>query len=486
MANLTNSDRLFSGRKGLSEWMLKFLKTNDSELMSVIGRRRVGKTFLVKSVYKDHLVFSITGIKDASKSDQLENFANVLSELYGIAGKIERPRTWIQAFEELKTYLKKKKAKKKVIFFDEFPWLSSPRSGFFQAFDHFWNSWAVDQNIIVVICGSAATWMIKNIVNAKGGLHNRVTRRINLQPFTLAETEQFFKDRKMILPRYEILKLYMAFGGIPYYLKEIERGESAIQAIDRICFGRSAPLKNEFQNLYQALFTNYGDHVKVIRALASKRSGLNRNQLLEITGLQSGGAFSLVLRELEESAFISKYEPFDKVERGTIFRLTDFFSYFYLSFMENKSNAKGTWIKKGFSQSVNSWNGYTFENVCFLHSNSIKEALGISGIHSEESSYAAQSKAGLPGTQIDLLIDRADNAINLCEAKFYNADFIITKTEAEKLRNRKALFQEHTKTRKQVILTMITAFGIAQNMYTHSVDKALTMDSLFLEEAFER
>lgn len=337
------------------------LISKESELVAVLGRRRVGKTFLIKQVYEKEMLFKITGIEDATTAEQLENFADSLKESYGIKGEIKTPTNWSEAFRNLKQFIEERKTNvKKVIFFDELPWLASSRSGFIQAFDHFWNSWAVDKKIVVVICGSAATWMITNIVDNKGGLHNRITKKIHLEPFTLVEVEKYFKSRSITLPRYEIVSIYMALGGIPYYLKEIGRGDTAAKAIDRICFGKKAPLHGEFNKLYKSLFTNYTDHIKVVKALAKKHKGLSRNEILSLTKLPSGGAFSMILRELEESSFITSYMPFDKKERDKLYRLTDEYSSFYIDFIENSNAEAGMWLKKYDSPTVRIWSGFAF------------------------------------------------------------------------------------------------------------------------------
>lgn len=471
---------MVSGRQYEIERLNNILKDTESNLLAVFGRRRVGKTYLIREVYKKNLVFSITGLKDATKSQQLKNFTIEINEAYGKQAKISPPKDWQDAFNIIKEYAETiKHRRKKVLFFDEFPWLASPRSGFIQAFDHFWNTWAVQQNIIVVICGSAASWMIKNIINNKGGLHNRVTAKINLQPFSLKETQQYFKDRNITLPLYEIVSIYMALGGIPYYLRNIQKGESAIQAVDRICFGKEAILYDEFKNLYEALFSNYESHVEVIKVLAKKRIGMTRLQILDKTKQQSGGTFTLILKELEESSFISSYQPFGKKERDTLYRLTDEYSLFYLSFIQNKRSLKGAWLKLALSQLGKSWSGYTFESICYKHINSIKKSLGIDGIYTEESSIMHKKNDDSPGFQIDLLIDRADNTINICEAKYYNTEYLLTAKEAEHIRIKKKLFETVSKTKKQVVTTLITTYGLVENKHSHSIDKLLTIESLF-------
>ncbi|HMP28320.1 MAG TPA: ATP-binding protein [Saprospiraceae bacterium] len=456
------------------------LKTNESELVAVIGRRRVGKTFLVKKTYEKQMIFKLTGIQDASKKEQLENFSIALSEAYQSNVELKQPKSWLTAFNMLKTFINNKTTKtKKVIFLDELPWLASSRSGFLQAFDHFWNSWAVDQNIIVVISGSAATWMITNVLEHKGGLHNRVTKTIKLYPFTLSEVEEYFKSKNINLPRYDILSIYMAIGGIPYYIKEVVRADSAVSAINRICFGKNAHLFGEFDKLYKSLFTNYQDHIAVIRALAKKHKGLTRNEILKETKLSTGGAFTLVLRELEESSFIESYRPYGKKERDTLYRIYDEFSLFFIDFIERNKNNDEFWIKNSNVTSVKTWSGYSFESVCIKHIKPIIKALGISGISTEQFSFYKPKSEHGEGFQIDMLIDRLDNAINICEMKYYNTEIILNADTSKMIRLRKANFIAATKTKKQVMTTLITTYGLVQNLHSSVIDQCITMDVLF-------
>lgn len=481
MATLNTINSQISCRDKEMATLHSLLQTNESELVAVLGRRRVGKTFLIRKSFEKELIFSLTGIRDASKAEQLENFSGALTDAYGMKIGLKRPQSWTEAFNQLKDFISSHKQKaKKVIFLDELPWLASPRSGFLQAFDHFWNSWAVNQHVVVVICGSAATWMITEVINSKGGLHNRITKKLHLEPFTLIQTEKYFKEKGITLPRLDIITIYMAIGGIPFYLREIQRGDTASMAIDRLCFGKGASLLGEFENLYRALFTNYKYHIEVIRALATKWKGLTRNEILQKTSISTGGGFSLILRELEESSFIASYKPFGKKERETLYRLTDEYSLFYLTFIENAKSGQGSWMKKAGTPQVKTWCGYAFESICFKHIGAIKEALGIAGIYTEESSFIKQKDDETPGFQIDMLIDRADNAINICEAKFYHSEYVLTAVEAEKMRKKRAYFQASTGTSRQLINTLITTYGLISNQHSSTVEKVLTMDSLFL------
>jgi AAA+ ATPase superfamily predicted ATPase len=472
------------GRETERKILQEALASTQAELVAVYGRRRVGKTFLIRAVYEEQIAFELSGIHEAKLSVQLENFSLSLQRASGSQIPIAVPRNWLQAFAILQQYLSEKPRKKKaVVFFDEFPWLHSQRSGFLAAFEHFWNSWASRQaDLVVVICGSAASWMIENIVNNKGGLHNRITRQIRLLPFNLAETAAYLKSRGINLDQYQILQLYMAMGGIPQYLKGIQAGESAAQNLDRLCFVKDGPLKTEFRNLYRSLFENPQHHEAVVRALARKKQGLTRNEIIEECGLSSGGTATNIMAELEESGFITQYIPFQKTTKDSIYKLTDEYSLFYLKFIEgSRSTGSGTWLRLSTGASYLSWSGFAFEAICQKHVVQIKRALGIEGVLTETSvwRYLPKEKEE-QGVQIDLLIDRQDLCINICEMKFSTSTFTIDKRYAQELVTKMQVFREVTKTKKTLFLTMITTYGVKRNdYYIGHVQNELSIDALF-------
>ena len=469
-----------TGRKEEKKMLLQAIKSANPELIAIYGRRRVGKTFLVRNTYKSKLNFEIAGIQNGTLKEQLQNFNYRLSEYSNSRATTPPPTNWIEAFHRLSKYLSRKKVKKHVIFIDELPWIATPRSGFLKAFDNFWNSWASKKKIVVVICGSAASWMIKKVIHNKGGLHNRVTQVINLHPFTLRETESYFNKKKIALNRYQILQIYMAIGGIPLYLDKIEGGKSAAQNIDRLCFSNNGFLRDEFTKLYSSLFTNPESHIKIIRAISSKWKGLTRDEIIRQSKLSDGGSINRILDELVYSGFISNYLPFDKKKKDKLYRLTDEYSLFYLKFIENSPSSKNTWIKLSQSQKWKAWSGYSFESICIKHGELIKEALGIQAVYTEFSSFLIKGNKTKQGVQIDLVIDRNDNSINICEMKFYSGKYSITKKYAADLRQKQVRFQEKTKTNKQIFLTMISSFGIEQNKNSVGlIDHDLTIDILF-------
>ncbi len=459
------------------------LTSKRSELVVVYGRRRVGKTFLIKKVLGKHLDFEMTGIQEGNMDDQLENFGDKLSD-FGYNGMpIARPTSWKSAFSMLKQYLiAKKSKKKKVIFLDELPWIATRRSKFLGMLGHFWNDWAAYNNVLLVVCGSAASWMINKVLNNKGSLHNRVTQYIPLQPFNLSETATFLKAKKIKANHYQIIQLYMALGGIPYYLEMLRPSQSIPQNIDRLCFDSLGFLRNEFDRIYISLFDKAENHIAVVKALASKWKGLSRNEIAKLSGLQNGGSLTRILGELEKSAFIKTWLPYGNKKKGTLYRLTDNFSLFYLKLMikRNLSNQKGIFLKLFTKPEYQVWSGYAFENICLIHQRQIAKSLGIEYIIHEFSSFLFLGNEDYSGIQIDLLVDRADDIINLCEIKFSNSEFRLTSSYKNLLQDRLSTFAAVTGTRKSVLTTLVTTYGLKQaEEHLDTIQNVVTINELF-------
>lgn len=471
--------RIIGRKKELN--LLDSLKSKESPVfLAVYGRRRIGKTFLIRQGFDNQFDFYLTGMSNVSLSQQLANFHAALLKYNPQANDNEPAHDWFTAFQQLSSLLESRGKQKKVIFLDELPWLDTPQSNFVSALEHFWNSWASARNdVILIVCGSAAGWMINNLINNKGGLHNRVTDHIKLEPFTLNECEEFLKYKSANFDKYQIVQLYMVLGGVPFYLEKIDPKQSAAQNINRLCFEKSGALRTEFDNLYTSIFDNAGKHIAIIESLSKRARGLTRGELIKDTKLTTGGSITKILLELEQSNFIQKYVSFGKKEKNSLYQLTDFYSLFYLKFIKKASILdENSWINGLDSPEQRAWSGYAFEQVCLAHIKEIKHALGISGVQTMTSSWIGSSTGG--GVQIDLVIDRRDHVINICEMKFSINNFKIDKKYAEELRNKIGVFKEETKTRKAIFLTMITTFGLNKNDYSSSlVQNDLTMDVLF-------
>jgi uncharacterized protein len=460
------------GRKKEIERIKHLLYSNRSEFLAVTGRRRVGKTYLVDNILKEHYCFSITGIQNGNLTAQLINFGVKLMEYDGsLEPKI--PKNWQQAFLLLKTHLKTlDRGQKHVIFIDELPWIATPKSNFIQMLAHFWNDFlSKEPHFLLVICGSATSWISHKIVNDSGGLHNRITENIHLYPFTLAETQAFLQHKGFQFTQQEVAKIYMTLGGVPFYLENLRQGESFAASIERICFLPYGILYNEYSNLFQALFSNPEVHISILSALSSRQYGMSHSEIMQFMGLkQPTGSYQRAIEDLLVSDFIIETTAFGKKKRGSIYRLVDEFTIFYHRFMKpNRKYTQGLWQQLAETQVYKIWTGYAFETLCHKHIDAIKHSLGIASVYTEIFSLSVPTSDATEGFQIDLLIDRKDNCINLCEIKFYSAPFSITKEEYEKMLALRQRFIDHTGTKKQVFVTYITNHGVAPNAYAREI-----------------
>lgn len=467
------------GRKKELKQLQAYLTSRKSEFVAVYGRRRVGKTFLIRKAYQNNFAFQLTGLANVAMKHQLGQFHAALSQYSAKAKLTWQPSPasdWFVAFRQLADFIElQNETGKKVIFLDELPWLDTHNSKFLSGLEHFWNSWAsVREDIVLIVCGSAAAWMLNHLIKNRSGLHNRLTGRIRLLPFTLAETEAFLQEKKAVYNRYQTLLLYMVFGGIPFYLDFIKSEKSAAQNINDLCFQVDAPFRLEYENLYASLFSKHERHLSIIEALAKKGKGLTRKEIIKLTKLSDGGGLTRILKELEESNFIRKYKTFGKRKQGYLYQLVDLYSLFYLRFIKKTDeDEENFWLTVLDTSVFFAWGGYAFEMVCLHHLPQIKKALGISGVQTSVSTWQSST------AQIDLVIDRKDQVINICEMKFSNHAFRIDKKYADNLRNKLGSFKETTGTRKALFLTFITTYGLQQNKYSGMVRNDLEMEILF-------
>jgi uncharacterized protein len=468
------------GREEEIDIINRLCRSNKSELLAVTGRRRVGKTYLITESLKDNIVFEFTGSKNGTTSAQLKKFNLALKKHFPQQDQRAKVKDWIDAFDKLSTMIASipvKKSKQRVLFFDEFPWIATNKSNFLSEFEYWWNGFAVKEKVMVVISGSAASWLIEHVVNNKDGLYNRLSHHIMLQPFSLYETKKFLLSKGIKLESYDIAQLYMTTGGIPHYLNAFQKGQAVIQTINSLCFRKSGLLYNEFKNLYASLFAQPENYLAVVKALSSKWKGMTRQEIIKATSIADGGTLSTVLDALEECSFIIRIQPYGSKTREVVYRIVDEFTIFYYSFMaQAKAYSAGEFRSDAKYQS---WLGYAFENLCIRHQHAIAYILGISGVQRNVCSFIEKGSAQKKGFQIDMLIDRNDNCINLFELKFVNSKLEIDKKIAEQLNMRKAHFIKNAGPQKNVFSTVITTFGIKSNSYAlQCVDNEIKLEQM--------
>lgn len=484
------TEKKIIGREYEIKILKELLESNEAEFLAIYGRRRVGKTHLIREFFSGKgEYFEITGQKDGKMQDQLENFIVKFSEQFHKGFTLQTPKNWKEAFGLVNKQAQLIPKNKKFIFFiDELPWLASRKSNLLQALDYYWNSyWSKNEKFILVTCGSAASWMIDHLINAKGGLYNRLTKSILLKPYNLKETKEFLKSRGLNFNNHQVLELFMVFGGIPHYLKQAVKGKSSSQIVDDVCFNEQGLLYDEFDRLFESLFEHHEIHEKIVKAIADQHQGISRDQLIEKTKLSSGGTLNKRLKELEASNFISSYVPLGKKRKDHYYRISDEYTLFYLKWVE-KHTYRGVKIVKNYwknqvkSPKVNSWKGYAFENVCLSHVEQIRLALDLSNIHCDIGSWRYLPPRGSKekGAQIDLIFDRKDDVITLCEIKYSDHLLTVDKEISKQLADKVNVFEKHFASNKQIFVAMITTKGIKQTIWSNEiVQNEVVLDDLF-------
>lgn len=471
------------GRKCEIQELKDLYNSGKPEFVAVYGRRRIGKTYLVRELFNDKFAFYHTGLSPAElgsgalKAQQLQSFHSSLVR-YGDTHSI-MPDNWLEAFDRLIHLLEQKKEPRLVVFIDELPWMDTERSGFVTALEHFWNGWAAgNPRVMLIACGSSTSWINDQLINNHGGLYGRLTSEIKLSPFTLAECEEYFKYAGLVIDRYDQLQCYMVFGGIPFYLSLLKRGQSIAQNIDRLFFSPTGQLREEFDRLFASVFTNVEDCKSVVSLLSTKRSGFTRKEIAEKTGLPYGGGLTTTLRTLIVSDFVSTYVNYNHSNRHTYYRLSDLFCLFYLNFLDKHRSSNATfWQNNMVSPALNAWRGFSFETVAFGHVPQIKQALNIGAVQTEVSPW--HSDKAKDGAQIDMVIERADRVLNLCEMIFCADDYKVEAADDKNLRHKVAVFAEETQTRYSLHLTLVTTYGLASSPYQGRFQNVITMDDLF-------
>lgn len=482
------------GRVREQNLLKDLISSKKSEFIAVYGRRRVGKTYLIKNFASSLpcVFFHVTGLQNGTSKEQQEEFSKQIGVTFYKGASMAQRDRWRDAFEDLTKAIEDvPKDTTVVLFFDEFPWMSTPRSRLLTALELYWNRyWVFDKRIKLIICGSATSWIIEKIINNKGGLHNRVTRTIHLKPFSLYETESFLKEHQVHSEKRQILDLYTVLGGVPLYWSYVRKGLSAHQCIDELCFQSNGPLVKEFDRLFQSLFEDPKPYMDLIRVLAKHHYGVGQAELIAKAKISDGGTAVRRLHQLEEAGFITSLVPYGHKDKGIYYIIDDEYSLFYLRWVEpnlktvsKKEINEGFWLSQSSQPGWKSWAGYAFESICYKHIDQIRRSLKIDpGARVGTWRYSPRTKDGEDGAQIDLLFDRMDGVITVCEIKSSDSPFAIDKSYAQQLVKKVDIFKKQTRTKKQIFIAMITTRGLKQTMYSEElISDQVTLEDLFKE-----
>lgn len=468
------------GRNAEIELLNKILHDDKSHFVAVYGRRRIGKTYLIRETFNDRFTFQHSGLSEGSMKEQLFAFDSSLKDA-GLNIK-RKSKNWLEAFDKLKEIIRNSNEKRKIVFIDELSWMDTPKSDLMVALENFWNGFAsARKDIVLIVCASATSWMLSKVVHNKGGLYNRLTQQIHLQAFCLRECEEYIKSEGLALNREQILQYYMIFGGVPYYWGFIKKGLSLAQNIDHTLFDRDAPLRDEFKYMYASVFKNPETYIRIIETLGTKKVGLTREELITLTGLSNSGDLTGKLEELESCGFIRKYYAFGMKKKNAVYQLMDCFTLFHFKFLKDEPTDEHFWTNQINTPAVNTWMGFAFERVCMHHVAQIKNKLGISGVLTEVNSWycKADPDHGVFGSQIDMLITRKDQVINLCEMKYSGSEYTITEKADKSIRNKMNDLQVLTNTKYAIYPTLITTYGLVPNSYSDRIQAVITLDDLF-------
>ena len=468
------------GRTKEKQLLVDALHEEYSQFIAVYGRRRVGKTFLIREAYDYTFDFQFTGAAKLTARKQLVRFRRALKE----HGQKDTPEltNWGDAFSELKRLINGLKTGKKVIFLDELPWMDAPRSGFLSELESFWNGWAsARKDIVFVVCGSSTSWMVKKIIKNKGGLHNRLSHRISLKPFPLGLCEQLAQSRGLVFSRKHLLEAYMVFGGVPYYWSLLQKGASVTQEIDRLIFSPDGELNDEFEMLYASLFKKPEPYIRVIELLARKKMGMTRMELLAAGGFEDNGSFSDILKDLEWCGFIRSYSMMGYKKKSDLFQLIDHYTLFYYEYIDGQRQGANYWKSMLGTPKYNTWCGLAFERTCLWHIDQIKKQLGISGILTNEYAWrcSGDESKNRRGVQIDLLIDRSDGIIDICEMKYSKEPYVISADYGRELQRKRDVLAEVTGTESAVHTIMVTTDGVVHNEEWGEIQSEVNLDNLF-------
>ena len=482
-SKFSQSTMTIIGRDAPIEILTEALASSHSEFIAIYGRRRIGKIYLVKEFMGNTYTFSYTGIEDYNTKQQLSEFHRTLLR-YGLP-KCGKPQNWFDAFDMLRTLVESKKGfpklgGKKVIFIDELPWMDARGSDFVKALGHFWNDWAAwTKDIVMIICGSATSWMVKKVFSSKGGLYNRITRQIELTSFTLNECEKFSAAHKFNWSRHLITEAYMIFGGVPYYWTLIDPAKSLSANIDFLFFSENAPMKIEYHVLFKSMFTAPERYESIVKTLIEKKGGMTAKEISEKSGVGMSAKFTEILTNLKLSGFVIEMPQPTKKQRGVLFKLADNFTLFYNDFVLKKKARTNYWATHQNTGTMNSWRGLAFERVCYRHIHQIQKALGVGGVYCEYFAWSVPENESYPAMQIDMIIDRADGIVNICEMKFTNSPFSISPVYLAEMNLRRSRYQQEVAPKKGVQLTMVASSGLVKNPQASEINSVITLDDLF-------
>ncbi len=456
-------------------------RSKKSELICVYGRRRVGKTFLVEQTFRD-FAFRAVGLEKGTTKQQLKSFGQRLIE-YGDDIK-QTPENWFEAFSRLDKILSGESIRrslngKKIVFLDEFPWFATKKSDFLVAFEDYWNRRGTqDGDLLFIICGSATSWIIKNVIKNTGNMFQRVTKKICVEPFTLAETELFFKDREFDWSREQIAECQMIFGGLPFFFDLMNTSQSLVKNINRLLFDKDALFGDETKKLLDATLSESPIYEKILSKLAFARYGIKKSEL-QVEIAAPNGTYGRAVQDLVDCGYVIEYKKKYEEYNPLYIQLVDPFLLFHYHYLSKEKRIDSYEDLIGNIGRYDNWRGTAFEILCLNNTASIKSALGIRGVKTECYPWYNSTDKKNERVQIDMVIERADKITNLCEIKYTNKPFVIDASYEQELIKKRDIFKEKTGTSQALKVIIISAAGVSGTRYTSYISDIITLDDIF-------
>lgn len=395
-------------------------EADEPSIVVVYGRRRVGKTELLEQAFRHRNILKFEGIEGLSEKDQYANAMRQLAKYVGedLLTKVQIT-SWSEFFDLVARYTKEGTW---TIYLEELQWLANYESKLLSELKYAWdNQFRRNPKLLLILCGSAPSFMLEKVVHSKA-LYNRSQHEIHLQELSISETKLFLKNRS----DREIFNAYLSVGGIPEYLKWVDKESSVFQGLCTHAFTSGSFFSREFEKIFTSSLANNKHYREIIETL-SRCKFLSREELAEKLKLTSGGTLSILLTDLEKCGFISKYCPYNLSNSSNVIRyaIADNYLHFYFNFIRpiQSKIENGDYNEVPQSaikmDSYAKWLGFAFERWCRKYSRVIAKILGFSGVQYRSGAYFSRATNKKdPGYQIDLVFDRADKVYTICEMKY--------------------------------------------------------------------
>jgi hypothetical protein len=412
---------MFVGRKNELRMLNDAYRSGKDELVVLYGRRRIGKSSLVKRfAEKKKAYYEFEALEGETTPGQINHFLQQLKK------QIDDPildsvrfANWEQVFTYLTEKVINRKSKvKKILFLDELPWMAAGRIRLVSLLKYYWDNHWKSKHVMLILCGSVASFMVKKVLHSNA-LYGRTTIEILLKGFSPEEAARLLSKKRS---REETLNYQLVFGGVPKYLEQINTSQSFNKNMNTLCFSPHGIMLKEVERIFYSQFREPRTYLKIINLL--KNGIFSLSEISSKTKIPSGGGLKQYLKNLERAEMIRSYIPFDRSGNSKFkkYTLADEFLVFFFKYMgPNLRVIKESSSRRLFEtltqNSFDSWLGFAFERFCLKHAGLLALVMDFADDILLASPYFKKNDERF---QIDLLYQRADRVITVCEIKHQN------------------------------------------------------------------